>query len=76
LVLFFETVVWVMLMIFLGMLYWVFFRALRLVFKNSVKCKGDFSKSVLLGLGYTLLYTSWMYGIVFVATIIKYNLQG
>jgi len=76
LIVFFETIVWAMLMIFLGMLYWVFFRALRLVFKNSVKCKGNFSKSVLLALGYTLLYTSWMYGIVLVTTIIKYNLQG
>lgn len=71
LIVFFEAIVWALLMIFLGMLYWIFYRALRLVFKNSIECKGNFSKSALLGFKYTVLYSSWIYGIVLVADIIQ-----
>lgn len=52
-----------------AILYWIFFRALRLVFKNSGKCKGDLLKSFGFGFFYSFLYISWMYGIIF---LIKY----
>lgn len=52
-----------------AILYWIFFRALRLVFKNSGKCKGDLLKSFGFGLFYSFLYIFWMYGIIF---LIKY----
>lgn len=48
-----------------AILYWVFFRALRLVFKNSGKCKGNILKSLGLGLFYSFIYISWIYGIIF-----------
>ncbi|AZA83799.1 hypothetical protein C1637_13815 [Chryseobacterium lactis] len=52
-----------------AMLYWIFFRALRLVFKNSGKCKGNLLKSIYFGLFYSSLYIFWIYGIIF---LIKY----
>ncbi|AYZ12219.1 hypothetical protein EGY05_09920 [Chryseobacterium arthrosphaerae] len=53
--------------LFLGaILYWLFFRALRLVFKNSRKCKGNLLKSFGFGLFYSFIYISWIYGIIFV----------
>lgn len=48
---------------FIAMLYWVFFRALRLVFKNSNKSKGDLMESMKWGFTYTVLYNCWIYGI-------------
>lgn len=61
---FFSAIVWAMVLAFAAMLYWIFFRALRLVFKNSNKCKGKIMSSMLYGLGYTILYNFWIYGII------------
>jgi hypothetical protein len=71
LIVFFDTIVLAGLMIFLAMLYWIFFRALRLVFKNSAKCKGDIVKSMSYGAGYSILYSSWIYGIIFIAGLFR-----
>lgn len=61
---FFGAVLWTMVLVFAAMLYWIFFRALRLVFKNSNKCRNNLMSSVLYGLGYTALYNFWIYGIM------------
>ena len=60
----FGAMVWTMILVFAAMLYWIFFRALRLVFKNSNKCKGNLTTSIMFGLGYTVLYNFWIYGII------------
>ncbi len=60
---FFTNVIIVVVPLFMGMLYWIFFRAIRLVFKNAVRCKGDVLESVKIGLSYTVLYNFWIYGI-------------
>lgn len=60
----FGAIFWFVIIAFIAMLYWIFFRALRLVFKKSHKCKGDLAKSMTWGLGYSLLYIAWIYGIV------------
>jgi hypothetical protein len=57
---------------FIGMLYWIFFRALRLVFKNSNRSKGDLLESMKWGLLYTFLYSGWIYGIFFTIEFIKH----
>ncbi|WP_288377232.1 hypothetical protein [uncultured Chryseobacterium sp.] len=62
---FFGLFFWSAVFLLFAALYWVFFRALRLVFKNSGKCKGDLLKSFAFGLFYSFLYISWMYGIIF-----------
>lgn len=60
---------WSILFLLLAMLYWIYFRALRLIFKNSGKCKKNLLKSISLGLFYSSLYVSWIYGIIY---LIKY----
>jgi hypothetical protein len=56
---------WATILFFTAMLYWIFFRALRLVFKNSKHCKGDLLKSFAFGFFYSFLYISWIYGVIF-----------
>jgi len=61
----FEAILWITILNFIGILYWIFFRALRLVFKKSAICKDNFSKSVLYGISFTILYNFWIYIIIF-----------
>jgi hypothetical protein len=60
----FSNVLWGSVLALMAMLYWILFRALRLVFKNSNKCKGKLTTSLLYGLSYTVLYNFWIYGIM------------
>jgi hypothetical protein len=60
----FGAVFWTMILIFAAMLYWIFFRAIRLVFKNSNKCKDNLTTSIVYGFGYSTLYIFWIYGII------------
>lgn len=60
---------WSVLFLLLAMLYWIYFRVLRLVFKNSGRCKGNLLKSFWFGFFYTTLYVSWIYGIIY---LLKY----
>ncbi len=60
-------VLWFLILVFIGMLYWVFFRALRFIFKKSYRCKGNLWKSFWYGLYHTILYNFWIYGIVMAA---------
>ncbi|WP_299180357.1 hypothetical protein [uncultured Aquimarina sp.] len=67
----FGGVLWSVLITFLAMLYWIFFRALRLVFKKSPVCKGNLPKSIRYGISYTVLYNFWIYIIILIAEFIK-----
>ena len=58
------TIIWFSILAFLGMLYWIFFRALRLIFKKSAECSGNFKLSIFYGILYTFLYNFWIYGII------------
>jgi len=53
-----------LLIAFMVLLYWVFYRSLRQVFKNSRICKGDFRRSAGCALVYTLIYSLWVYGVI------------
>ncbi|MFC6998759.1 hypothetical protein [Rufibacter roseus] len=59
----FGEVLLVAIFAFIAMLYWIFFRALRLVFRHSHQTKGKFFSSIGYGLLYTVLYNSWIYAI-------------
>ncbi|MGV3541020.1 MAG: hypothetical protein ACO1OQ_14490 [Rufibacter sp.] len=59
----FGEVLLVAVFAFMGMLYWIFYRALRLVFRHSHQTRGRGWASLGYGLVYTLLYNSWIYGI-------------
>jgi hypothetical protein len=67
----FSNVLVIAILTFIAMLYWVFFRALRLVFKNSNKSKGDLMESIKWGFTYTILYNFWIYGIFILTTYLK-----
>jgi hypothetical protein len=53
------------------MLYWIFFRALRLVFKNSNRAKGSLLESIKWGVVYTTLYNFWIYGIFYITSFLQ-----
>ncbi|GAA4050421.1 hypothetical protein GCM10022409_41490 [Hymenobacter glaciei] len=61
------ALLWTGILIFAAMLYWVFFRAMRLVFKNSNRCRGRLWASLGQGLWHAGLYTVWIYGIIYAA---------
>lgn len=67
----FGNVVLLVVAAFVGMLYWIFFRALRLVFRNAKRCKGKLWESVRVGFAYTCLYNVWIYGIFVLAEYLK-----
>ena len=62
---FFILSSWFLVVFLAAMLYWVYFRALRLVFKHSALCKDNIQLSVKYGVIYSLLYTSWAFAIIF-----------
>lgn len=65
------AVLWTSILVFAAMLYWVFFRALRLVFKNSNRCRGRLGASLWEGGWYASLYTVWTYGIIMAAHYLR-----
>jgi hypothetical protein len=67
----FTNVVIIVVLAFIAMLYWIFFRALRLVFKNSNRSKGDLMESIRTGFIYTILYNFWIYGIFLIIHYLK-----
>lgn len=66
-----EAVFWFSLFIILAMLYWVFFRALKLVFSQSKATHGELGMSALYSLAYTLLYIGWIFAIVYLKEVIQ-----
>lgn len=66
-----EAFFWFSLSVILTMLYWVFFRALKLVFGKSNETKGNLGLSIIYSLGYTILFTGWIFGIGYFTEIMK-----
>lgn len=64
---FFSAYMYMLILAFIAMLYWIFFRALRLVFKNSSRCRQNILRSVAVAFIYTVLYNCWIYGIILTA---------
>jgi hypothetical protein len=71
LVFFFETIVFAGLVIFTGMLYWIFYRATKLIFRYSRLTKNNLKKSISIGLKYSLMYSGWIYGIIWIIKLLK-----
>jgi hypothetical protein len=67
----FSNVLLLVVLAFAAMLYWIFFRALRLVFKNSNRSKGNWIESLKWGFTYTILYNFWIYGIFIMTKYLK-----
>lgn len=66
-----EAIFWFSLFVILTMLYWVFFRALKLVFSKVNETKGNIGTSIIYSLGYTILFTGWIFGITFLVETLK-----
>lgn len=66
-----EAVFWFSFFIILTTLYWVFFRALKLVFSKSKHTQGDIGISAIYSIIYTILYLGWIFGIVYLTQIIR-----
>lgn len=63
------TFIWFSIVLFIAMLYWLFFRAIRLIFKKSPECSGNVEKSIFYGVMYTLLYVSWIYVVIVLVSL-------
>jgi hypothetical protein len=55
---------WLTLLCIAAMLYWIIFRAFRLIFKNSAASRGKLFKGLAIAAAYTVLYNFWIYGII------------
>ncbi|TRZ46489.1 hypothetical protein [Robertkochia solimangrovi] len=61
-----EAALWFSIFILLAILYWIFFRALKMVFIRSKTTQGNIVKSTMYALGYTLLYTGWIFALIYI----------
>jgi hypothetical protein len=68
---FLETILWASLMITVASLHWIFYRAIKLVFRNSSTTKGEILKSAKLSFYYTFVYVGWMYAVAYVLNLFK-----
>ncbi len=66
-----EVIFWFSIFIILGMLYWLFFRALKLVFNKSNEIKGSIQRAIFYALSYTTMYVGWLFGIVYLVQVLK-----
>ena len=66
-----EVIFWISLFIILAMLYWVFFRALKVVFTKCEETRDNLGISAVYAMGYTLLYTGWIFGIIYLVQVIN-----
>ncbi len=57
-------VAWAVLFLLIAVLYWIFYRALRIVFIYSRRCHGNWLRSTGYAGFYTLLYTGWSFVVV------------
>ncbi len=68
---FFETILWGGIVIISAGLYWIFYRATKFVFRKNIMCKNNLLKSLSQSFLYTFMYSSWIYGCVFVVYYFK-----
>jgi hypothetical protein len=61
------TTLWSVLLLLVFALYWLFYRALRIVFLKARICKGDLGLSMQYSLMYTVLYTGWIFGLIWLS---------
>lgn len=66
-----EVLFWASLFTVIALLYWVFFRALRLVFIKSRFTKGKLKLSTWFAIQYTLLFVGWMFVLVYLVDLFK-----
>jgi hypothetical protein len=58
--------VWAVAFILIAVLYWIFYRALRVVFIQSRRCQGNWPRSLGYAGFYTLLYMGWLFVVLLI----------
>jgi hypothetical protein len=66
-----EAVLWFSVFIIISMLYWLFFRAMRVVFSKSAITQNNLGLSIIYAFNYTAMYTGWIFLIVYLTEILK-----
>ncbi len=66
LLLFLTTALWSAVIGLIFIFYWIVYRAVRLVLLKGCKCKGNLILSMKLSLFNTILYSGWIFGIVWI----------
>ena len=69
LLVFMQAIAWMSIVLLVLAFYWIMIRALKLIFSKSEECEDDLSKSMIYAMGYTVLYTGWIYGIILISTM-------
>jgi hypothetical protein len=62
---FLETIIWAGILIAVGSVHWIFYRAMRLVLKRSGTTRGNLIKSIRVSSYYTVIYVGWIYATVY-----------
>lgn len=63
-----EFIAFYAIFIVVGILYWVYFRALKLVFNKASVTKGNIALSIGYSVFYAFLYLGWIYGVVYIVS--------
>jgi hypothetical protein len=66
-----ETIIWAGILIAIGSIHWIFYRALRLVLKRSGTTRGNLIRSVRVSAYYTLIYVGWIYATVYTLYVVR-----
>jgi hypothetical protein len=61
----------IVLFIVMTAIYWVLHLALRQVFAHSEDCRGNLSRSLAFASLYTVLYTGWLFALLFMASSLR-----
>ncbi|GEM_PF-2082030 len=65
-----EIVLSVGFIVLIALIYWIIMRALKLIFSKSNECYENLSKSLKVAAGHTILYLGWIYGIIYLSSLI------
>jgi hypothetical protein len=71
LMIFVGTTLWSTLLFLVLVLYWLFFRAVRLLFLKWSVCRGNLIASLQYASFYTVLYTGWIFALVYVRGLLS-----
>lgn len=61
---FFSVFLWAIILGIAGMLYWIYYRAVKLVFRKGRQCRQNLAASMTYAFYYTILYSCWIYAII------------
>ena len=64
------SALWSAVLLLIFALYWLFYRAMRIVLLKSFECSGNLAPSLRYAFIYTFLYTGWLFAIVWVSKVL------